>query len=153
MSERGASITMGPPPAPVLRVMNPLVRLVVLSPLGSRVGSLAVIGFRGRRSGRRIRIPVAFHLLDGVPYVFTDRPWRASFTGGTPVDVVHRGRRSSARATLLTIPDHDVGAMIRQALDHGEPPRALGMRVPAGHEPTIDELAALGQSAIRFDLG
>jgi hypothetical protein len=42
--------------------------------LGSRIDQVMLLEFTGRRSGRRIRVPVALHLIDGVPMAFTHRP-------------------------------------------------------------------------------
>ena len=143
---------MAPPPVAVLRRVNPVVLRVLSSPVGRRVGALVVVEFVGRRSGRRFRTPVVAHVVDGVPHAVTDRPWRLNFSEGAPVTVTHRGEAVDGRATLLPLSAPDVGTFMRRALDNGESPRALGLRVRRGHAVTAAELAALGQSVIRFDL-
>jgi hypothetical protein len=79
------NVRLHPPPPTLMRLLNPLVRRVLSSRhLGSRIDQMMLLEFTGRRSGRRIRVPVALHLIDGVPMAFTHRPWRLNFTGGAP---------------------------------------------------------------------
>src|SRR4051812_50090428 len=71
------------PPDAMLRFVNPLLRVLVPSPAG-RVfpGSVGVLRFTGRRSGRTLRIVAGLHHVDGALVVFTSRPWRLNFRGG-----------------------------------------------------------------------
>ncbi len=69
--------------------------------LGGRIDQIMLLEFTGRRSGRRIRVPVALHLTDGVPMAFTHRPWRLNFAGGAPVTITHRGQSGHGRGVLL----------------------------------------------------
>lgn len=143
---------MAPPPLPLLHLVNPAVRRVLVSPLGRWIGALMLIQVVGRRSGRTLRFPVVAHSVEGRLHAMTDRPWRLNFTGGAAVTVTHRGQEVTGRGVLLELSPEEVGVFIRRALDEGESPRALGIKVRAGHDPSVAELAALGQSVIRFDL-
>jgi hypothetical protein len=102
--------------------------------------------------GRRILVPVALHLIDGVPMAFTHRPWRLNFTGGAPVTITHRGRSRQGHGVLLPATPELVGSALRTALDSGTSPFVLGLKIARSHEPTTQDLASVGHSLIRFDL-
>jgi hypothetical protein len=139
------------PPAPVLAVVNPLMRALLRSRLGRRMDpSMALLLFTGRRSGRRFAVPVGVHEVDGRPTVFTAGRWRRNFAGGHPVDVLRGGRVSSGRGDLIEAA-HEVGAGLHAALRR-VPARRLGIAVAPGHQPTADDLGAVGQSMIRLHL-
>jgi hypothetical protein len=136
-----------------MRAVNPLVRrLLHTSVVGRRLSLQAVLEFRGRRTGRLLRVPVCVHDVDGVATVFTERPWRHNFTDGAPVVVTQRNIRRSGRAILLDLTPGQVGAALRTALDNGASPFELGLKVDRGYEPTIDDLAAIPRAVIRIDL-
>jgi len=139
-------------PSDPLKVINPLLRRILLSRWGERIGSLMVLRFAGRRSGHIVEVPVSYPNIHGVITVVTDRPWRLNFAGNAPVMVVHRGRQRRGRGHLLDASPEEVGAAIRAALDTGDSPRSFGLAVARGHDPTVAELTALGQTMIRVDL-
>jgi hypothetical protein len=147
------NVRLSPPPPALMRLLNPLVRRVLSSRhLGGRIDQIMLLEFTGRRSGRRIRVPVALHLIDGVPMAFTHRPWRLNFTGGAPVTITHRGQNRQGRGVLLPATPEQVGSALRMALDGGTSPFVLGLKIARSHEPTTQELASVGHSLIRFDL-
>jgi hypothetical protein len=138
-----------PPPPAVLRLVNPVMRRLMRSPLGRRMKpSIVLLCFTGRRTGRRLEVPVGMHDIDGVPTVFTSGTWRANFAGGYPVTLVRQGRELPALGELVDAPD-EVGAALRAALRQ-VPARRLGLSVERGREPSAGELAALGRSMIRL---
>ena len=146
----------GPPPLPVLKVVNLVIRPLLASRLGRRMSGLMLLEFTGRRTGRTITVPVTCHLIDGAPVAFTDRPWRLNFRGGTAVKVTHRGRVRHGRGTLLAVTPDEMAALVRRALDNGESKSMLGIGTARGHEPSAAELAALGPAlgteVIKFEL-
>ena len=147
------NVRLSPPPPALMRLLNPLVRRVLSSRyLGGRIDQIMLLEFTGRRTGRRIRVPVALHLIDGVPMAFTHRPWRLNFTGGAPVTITHRGQSRHARGVLLAATPEQVGSALRTALDSGTSPFVLGLKIARSHEPTTQDLASVGHSLIRFDL-
>ena len=138
-----------PPPAALLRVLNPMVRASLGTPLWRLFPSwMAVLEFEGRRSHRQLRVPVGLHDVQGTPTVFTDRPWRLNFTGGAPVVVISRGKRRRGRGERVQ-DRGEVGSAFVIALEHMRPSN-LGLAVDKGHRPTAQELAALEDDIIRI---
>ncbi|MGY1685767.1 hypothetical protein ACI8AK_09260 [Geodermatophilus sp. SYSU D00867] len=135
--------------------MNVVVRPLLASPLGRRIGGVMLLEFTGRRSGRRIRVPVNLHLVDGVLTASTDAPWRFDFDGGAPVTVRHRGRVHETTGTLVPTTPDERGRAVRESLDHGGSAQRMGIRTPRGLRPTAAELAGpgpvSGTSVIRLD--
>lgn len=145
------NVRLNPPPPALMRMINPLVRrLLTARPVGERISKIALVEVRGRRSGRRLRIPMGVHDIDGVPTAFTSRPWRLNFTGGAPVTITRRGAPRPATAVLVIAARGQVGTALRTALDNGASPFDLGLRIGKRHDPTISELDAAGLSMIQF---
>jgi len=93
------------------RFVNPLVRGVLRSPIhGLLSGSLLLLTYKGRRTGRRHSLPVMYAERDGELVVFAGLPrekrWWRNFRGGAPLDVVLRGRRLEAHGEAI-LDDHD----------------------------------------------
>jgi hypothetical protein len=150
MVESPKSVRSQSPPPQVLRVINPPLRMLISSRLGGVVGSLGVLRFRGRVSGREYEVPVGIHRVDGVPTVFTDAGWRLNFRGGAPVTVVNGGKTQQGTGELLEAPEQ-VGPALRAALSSVRNPRQLGLYVEKGTQPTDEELAEV-RSMIRLKL-
>ncbi|MFI5622159.1 hypothetical protein ACIA03_01710 [Nocardioides sp. NPDC051685] len=149
---RPARVRLAPPPPALMRMVNPLVRRVLTDPrLGPRIALKALLEFTGRRSGRKLRVPVCLHTINGVPTVFTERPWRFNFTDPAPVTVTQRGRVRHGRAVLLQTTPLEVGTALRAALDNGASPFELGLKISGSQEPTIADLSAIERSVIRID--
>jgi hypothetical protein len=102
------------------RAINPLVRLLIRSPL-HRLASrrLALINYTGRRSGRRYTIPVGYQngrsSGDDHRRSPDHKVWWRSLTGtGAPVELIVRGRRRTGHAVATRTGDQ---ALVRVALD------------------------------------
>jgi F420H(2)-dependent quinone reductase len=86
------------------RVINPLVRLLIRSPLHPLVSRrIALITFTGRRSGRRYTIPVGYQIAGTRLTITVGSPerkvwWRNLRGTGAPVELVVRGHPRSGRA-------------------------------------------------------
>src|SRR3954465_12056665 len=120
---RGPGLEDNPPPDAVLRLVNPLLRTLVPSPVGRLLpGSVGVLRFTGRRSGRTLRIVAGLHEVDGALVVFTSRPWRLNFRGGRAVEVAQSGRRGRGTAELVEDPEQ-VADALRHVLAAGTSPR------------------------------
>jgi hypothetical protein len=140
------------PPAALVAVMNPVLRTVLRTPLGRLVRPFALLEFEGRRSGRRYRVPVGWHDVDGAPAVFTPAPWRANFAGGgVPVVVRHRGRTLRLVASLDDDPA-SVAASMRAMAEHGTSLRRIGVVVEPGHTIEPADALAVDRAVLRFSL-
>lgn len=156
MPKTTGTVRLAPPPPPaVLRAMNVVMRPLLASPLGRHINGVMLLEFTGRRTGRKIKVPVNFHLVDGVPMAFTDAPWRLNFEGSVPVTVRHRGRLYETRGSLVPMTPEEMGRAVRASLDNGGSAQRMGIKTARGHRPTAAELAglgsALGTSAIQLD--
>lgn len=135
-----------------MRRVNPLLRRMLRSRrLGPRFARQGLLEYTGRHTGRARCVPVCLHRIGGDTLVFTERPWRWNFAQSSPVTVTQCGRTRSGRAVLLDASPQEVGAAMRAALDGGATPFELGLKVPAGYQPTVDDLAGIARSIIRID--
>ena len=96
------------PPLRLLRLGNPFVRAVLRSPAhGVLSGSLAVLEYEGRKSGRTFGIPLRYAETAGgrrLVTVAVDPPrklWWRAFTEPRPAVVLLRRRRRVVTGTLL----------------------------------------------------
>ena len=137
------------PPAALVRVLNPLTRGLLCTPLGRVASKLAVIEFSGRRSPRTYRVPVGWHQYDGSPVVFTPARWRMNFAGGAPATVHHRGRSFAMRGLLVEDPEA-VAAALASVLTSGTSPGLLGLDLPPGHAVTASDVTSVDRAMIRF---
>lgn len=137
------------PPTAVIKVLNPIMRTVLGTPLGRLVRPFALLEFTGRQSGRQYRVPAGWHVVDGGPVVFSPAPWRANFAGGAPVTVRHRGRAQQMTGTLV-IDRAEVAAALTSLLASGTPPRAVGLDIPPGHTVDASDVLAVDRALIRF---
>ena len=145
------AVRLRPPPKPVLRVLNPVIRRLLLSPLAPRMPApMAVLEFTGRRSGRRFEVCVGVHEVAGGPVVFTEAPWRRNFAEGRDV-VLRRGEQRRAGRGLLVEDPEAVAHALGQAVERVGP-GGLALRVAPGHHVTHDDLRRLGRSMVRLDL-
>jgi hypothetical protein len=136
-----------PPKALFKYVMNPAMTLLLRSPLHRRIsGSLALLSYTGRKSGKRFTTPVGYHRAGQHILVFTHSPWWKNFEGGAPVTMLIEGKEVQGHAEAIRDPD--------QIFTHVEPlvrkygakqARRMALTLDPGREPTADELrAAIG---------
>src|SRR5215470_11409582 len=78
----------------LLRRLNPVIVAVLRSPLhGLLSANLLVLGFTGRRTGRRYRLPLSYVERDGRLYLCTRTAfWWRNLRGGALVELRLRGR-------------------------------------------------------------
>ena len=144
ISERPAVQRVQPPKAPYNAVNRVLGWLLSSSRGASRVGEhLLLLHLIGRKTGRRIDVPVAFrNASDGRLLVLTNSLWRVNLRGRSEVEVTLRGRRSPAVAELVE--DADAVALVYQALiceqGHAKAGRRMGIRINVDRVPTREEL-------------
>jgi len=93
-------------------VSNPIVRLVLRSPFHSLFsGSLMLISFRGRKSGKEYTVPVQYAQTGDMIYVVPGAPelktWWRNLRGGAPVRLRLRRQDLEARADVLDDANRD----------------------------------------------
>jgi hypothetical protein len=147
------------PPEALAKVVNPLIKLLLRSPLHQPLSRhLMLLAFRGRKSGKRYEVVVGRHEVDGalfVPTGTTGRRWRLNFRGGTSVEVTLGGSRRRGRGELVEEPD-EVARIHRLLLGRVglKNARRLGLRVNVDREPSDEELKVplAGRGVISIEL-
>ena len=137
-----------PPPA-VLRFLNPVMRALLVSPLGRAMKDFGVLRYKGRRTGRPYAVVVGVYELDGAPVVFTPAPWRVNFRGGLPLELRNGGRTTQGTGELVEDPQL-VAAALQQVFDRGVSDSRLGLKVQRGHRITPVDVRANGRTLIRI---
>ena len=137
------------PPLALVRVMNPVMRVVLRTPIGRLVRPFALLEFHGRRSGRRFRVPVGWHEIDTGPVVCTPARWRANFSGGLAVTVRTRGHRRELVGRLDDDPER-VAAALRYLAERSGSLRRVGIDIPPGHQVGAADVVAVDRALIRF---
>jgi hypothetical protein len=138
------------PPDGVVRMLNPPMRLALRGAAGRAIGGLAELEFEGRTTGRRLRVVVGWHELDGRPVIVTPASWRANFRDGRTATIWHRGRAETWLGTLVTEPAL-VSGLLNQLLASGSSPGSMGLRIVDGHDLGADDVVAVRRAAICFD--
>jgi hypothetical protein len=103
-------------PEPLFIVINPTMRCLLRSPLhGLASGSLMLITFTGRRSGRRFTTPVRYIRRGDAIRCFTssESKWWRNLKGGAEVTLRIAGRDRRYRATAI----HDDPTSVRAGLE------------------------------------
>lgn len=91
-----------PLPKPLYRIINPIMALLLRSPLHSLLSkSLMLLSFTGRKSGKRYSVPVGYMQAGQDLFVFTHSKWGKNLSGGVPVTLRLRGRNVAGTATLI----------------------------------------------------
>lgn len=152
MVDPEAPVRMSPPPQAVLRVVNPVMRRLLVSPLADRMPPvMAVLEYEGRRSGKQFAIPVGVHDVGGNgPVVFTEAPWRRNFEGGRKLTLRRGSNRRPGRGVLVWDPEAVADALVAAVAKVG--PRGLAMKVAPGHHITREDLVRLGRTMLRVQL-
>ena len=92
------------PPDVGVRVTNLIVRPLLRTPVARLFTPLALLEFKGRRSGGQRRIVVGWHVIGDVGFVVTPARWRANFIGGHPTTVHRRGTSMALVGRLVNDP-------------------------------------------------
>jgi hypothetical protein len=131
------------PPPTLVKMGNPLVRMLLGSPLhGMLDDSYLVLHLSGRKTGRRYDIPVGYVDMDGKLIVVTVASWRVNLRGRSDVEVTLRGCLRPMHALLDEDPASvavSYQAMIGR-IGWKKAQRQLGISLPGGRAPTVLEL-------------
>lgn len=102
MTEQPHAITVSHPPDAVLRAVNPILRVLLRTPvMGPARKQLMVLSFNGRKTGRQYSIPVSAHRIDNDLYALTGAPWKQNFRDGAAAEVLLDGKTTSMRGELI----------------------------------------------------
>ena len=157
MTEQSTPISISHPPSAVLRVVNPIIKLLLRTPFaGAARNQLMVVDFTGRKTGRTYSLVLSAHLIDGILYALSGATWKANFRGGVPAQVRHGGKTTAMRGELITDTAHVADLYARCAESYGvkRAERVMGIGFRDHQMPTRDQFAEaveqLGLRAIRF---
>lgn len=144
MAEQSHAITISHPPNAILRVVNPAFRLLLRTPLRGPLGKeLMVVGFTGRKTGRRYSIPVSAHHIDNNLYAITGARWKNNFRGGADAEVLYDGHPATMRGEFIddraTVAD--LAHRVSVAYGAKRAQRALGMKFRTQQVPSPAEFA------------
>jgi hypothetical protein len=83
----------------IFRLLNPIMSLVLKSPIHSVVSNqIMILTFYGRKSGNSYSTPVSYYQEDGVVYCFTHAEWWKNLDGGVSVQLFIRGEEFTGNA-------------------------------------------------------
>jgi len=157
MTEQSSAITESHPPEALLRVVNPIMKLLLRTPFaGAARNQLMVVNFTGRKSGHHYSIPLSAHVIDGTLYAMTGRTWKSNFRDGATATVLHDGKTTTMRGELITDKAQVADLYSRSAESSGvkRAERAMGLGFRDHQMPTHDQFAQavdqLNLRAIRF---
>jgi hypothetical protein len=131
------------PPDALLRVINPVMRWLLRSPLGGPARKqIMVLGFKGRKTGRSYEIPVTAHRIGDDLYALTGATWRLNFRGGADAAVYLDGRTTEMRGELVDNPEEAAPVYARRIAEVGvqRAPRAMGVKVNTPEPPTAEAI-------------
>ena len=146
-----------PPSKTFMRVMNAVPNLLLRSPLHGLMGAkVLLLGFTGRKSGRRYTTPMSYVRVGDEIFMSTEAPWWRNLVGGKPVEVRLRGKTRTGLAEALAN-EQDASGVLRTILRHyPEYRRFVGVTLDENGRPddaTILGAVRRGRVGIRVRLG
>jgi len=107
-------------PEPLFVIVNPLVKLLLHSPLHALMSrSVLVITFTGRKSGRQFSTPVRY-VRDGATircFSSNAAVWWRNLQGGAPVSLRVGGKDVRCQGRVLEAPNDEKAALLRAYLN------------------------------------
>jgi len=139
MTQQPAAVIVSHPPDAILRVVNPLLKSLLRTPLMG--GAIMVVSFKGRKTGRRYSVPVSAHQIDGELYALVGAPWKRNFRNGTAADVLRKGKSTAMHGDLVEDPAAVADLYHRSAESYGaaKAQRMMGMKFRDQGVPTLDD--------------
>src|SRR5947209_7810937 len=157
MTEQSTPISISHPPSAVLRVVNPIIKLLLRTTFaGAARNQLMVVDFTGRKTGRTYSLVLSAHLIDGTLYALSGATWKTNFRGGAPAQVRHGGKTTAMRGELITDTAQVADLYARCAESYGvkRAEQVMGIGFRDHQMPTRDQfreaVEQLGLRAIRF---
>ena len=144
------------------RVANPVVRRLLRNPLGRRLGRrLALVRYRGRRTGREYELPVQYVRDDArvwiVPAFPERKTWWRNLRGGADVELHLAGQDLRGRGVALEGPeqaDEVVEGLAAYLTASPRTRKAFGLAAAETTTAADDDVLQLSQRTvvIRVDL-
>lgn len=132
------------PPLAAMRVVNPVMKTLLRSPLHRPMSKrLIVLSFTGRKSGKSYNIPVGYVQKDPrTLLIATNSAWWKNLHGGAKVKVRLRGKSYSG-VTDVTSDEAGLQTAFRELLADAPQLRDItGVRLDASGEPIPADVAA-----------
>jgi hypothetical protein len=142
MTDQSPAVSISHPPEALLRVVNPMMALLLRTPLaGPMRDQMMVAHVTGRKTGRRYTIPLSAHQIDGTLYAITSAPWKNNFRGGATAEVLHKGKSTTMRGELITDPPVVADLQLRCAQSYGvkRAQTMLGLKFRDQRIPSLEE--------------
>jgi hypothetical protein len=148
MAEQSPAVFVSHPPDALLRVINPVMRFLLGTPLaGSARKQMMVVSFTGRKTGRPYSIPLSAHVIDNQLYALTAAPWKNNFRDGADAEVLNDGKKTPMRGELITDPAAVAELSHRCAESYGVKlaQRMMGLGFRDQRIPTVEEFTEAAQ--------
>lgn len=95
-------VTVAHPSKAMLRIINPIMRLLVHTPIaGGARKQFMVLTVHGRKTGRQYEIPLSAHFIDNTLYAMTDATWKYNFRDGATAEVLLDGKTTTMHGELI----------------------------------------------------
>jgi hypothetical protein len=142
MTEQSAAVTISHPPAAILRIVNPILRSLLRTPVaGGARDQMMVVSFNGRKTGRRYSIPLSAHRIDNNLYAITSAPWKQNFRDGANAEVLLNGKTTAMRGELIqdTAVVADLARRCADSYGVKRAQRMMGLKFRDQQIPTLEE--------------
>jgi hypothetical protein len=90
---------------PIYKVLNPIVKTILKSPLHSIMsGDIVLLKFTGRKSGRELSTPVSYRVVDDSIHCFTDKvnQWWRNLDNVESIELVLKGKALTGKPTVVS---------------------------------------------------
>jgi hypothetical protein len=90
---------------PIYKVLNPIVKTILKSPLHSIMsGDIVLLKFTGRKSGRELSTPVSYRVVDDSIHCFTDKvnQWWRNLDNVDSIELVLKGKALTGKPTVVS---------------------------------------------------
>lgn len=144
MTDQSYAVDIAHPPAALLRLVNPILRSLLHTPLAGPLRTqLMVVSFTGRKTGRHFSIPLSAHVIDNDLYALTEAGWKHNFSDGAAAQVVYDGKTTAMRGELIRDRAVVSELFLRAAQAYGvkRGQRMLGLSFRDRRIPTLEEFA------------
>jgi hypothetical protein len=90
---------------PIFKVLNPIVKMLLNSPLHFIMsGNIVLLTFTGRKSGRVLSTPVSYRIVDGSVHCFTDyvNQWWRNLQDVESIELLLKGKKLIGKPIVVS---------------------------------------------------